>query len=106
MHLRKAVYALMGKIYKRLEMHEKAMFCFGLALDLKPPAADVATIKVLLLTQNLSFFFAHMSEQGDCSYECIDLYFFSIVSFQTHFPCKEINCGSPTFFRIHDKQEH
>ncbi|XP_038984046.1 cell division cycle protein 27 homolog B isoform X2 [Phoenix dactylifera] len=40
-----SVYALMGKIYKRLNMHEKAMFYFGLALDLKPPAADVATIK-------------------------------------------------------------
>ncbi|KAG6472955.1 hypothetical protein ZIOFF_070435 [Zingiber officinale] len=42
------VYALMGKIYKRLEMHEKAMFYFGLALDLKPPAADVATIKAAM----------------------------------------------------------
>ncbi|RRT58950.1 hypothetical protein B296_00046193 [Ensete ventricosum] len=41
-----SIYALMGKIYKRLEMHEKAMFYFGLALDLKPPAADVATIKI------------------------------------------------------------
>lgn len=43
-----SVYALMGKIYKRLEMYDKAMFCFGLALDLKPPAADIATIKVLI----------------------------------------------------------
>ncbi|WOK95310.1 cell division cycle protein [Canna indica] len=43
-----SVYALMGKIYKRLELHEKAMFCFGLALDLKPPAADVATIKAAM----------------------------------------------------------
>ncbi|XP_042446956.1 cell division cycle protein 27 homolog B-like [Zingiber officinale] len=42
------VYALMGKIYKRFEMHEKAMLCFGLALDLKPPAADVATIKAAM----------------------------------------------------------
>ncbi|XP_010913871.1 cell division cycle protein 27 homolog B isoform X1 [Elaeis guineensis] len=40
-----SVYALMGKIYKRLNVHEKAMFYFGIALDLKPPAADVATIK-------------------------------------------------------------
>ncbi|XP_058101665.1 cell division cycle protein 27 homolog B isoform X2 [Magnolia sinica] len=40
-----SVWALMGKIYKRLGMHEKAMFHFGLALDLKPSAADVATIK-------------------------------------------------------------
>ncbi|CAD5191219.1 unnamed protein product [Musa acuminata subsp. malaccensis] len=43
-----SIYALMGKIYKRLEMHEKAMFYFGLALDLKPPAADVATIKAAM----------------------------------------------------------
>ncbi|KAL5977571.1 hypothetical protein ACLOJK_041469 [Asimina triloba] len=40
-----SVWALMGKIYKRLGMHGKAMFHFGLALDLKPSAADVATIK-------------------------------------------------------------
>ncbi|KAM0942496.1 putative tetratricopeptide-like helical domain superfamily [Dioscorea sansibarensis] len=40
-----SVYALMGKIYKKLNMHEKAMFYFGLALDLKPPATDVAIIK-------------------------------------------------------------
>lgn len=44
-----SVWALMGKIYKRLGMHEKAMFHFGVALDLKPSAADVATIKVLYL---------------------------------------------------------
>jgi len=42
-----SIYALMGKTYKRLNMHEKAMFYFGVALDLNPPAADVATIKVL-----------------------------------------------------------
>lgn len=41
------VYALMGKIYKRRNMHEKAMLHFGLALDLKPSATDVATIKVI-----------------------------------------------------------
>ncbi|XP_042496293.1 cell division cycle protein 27 homolog B-like isoform X2 [Macadamia integrifolia] len=40
-----SVYALMGKIYKRLNMHDRAMLHFGLALDLKPSAADVATIK-------------------------------------------------------------
>ncbi|XP_077215925.1 cell division cycle protein 27 homolog B-like isoform X2 [Tasmannia lanceolata] len=40
-----SVWALMGKIYKRLGMHGKAMFHFGHALDLKPSAADVATIK-------------------------------------------------------------
>ncbi|OVA20244.1 Tetratricopeptide repeat-containing domain [Macleaya cordata] len=40
-----SVYALMGRIYKRRNMHNKAMLHFGLALDLKPSAADVATIK-------------------------------------------------------------
>ncbi|XP_021606699.1 cell division cycle protein 27 homolog B isoform X2 [Manihot esculenta] len=43
-----SVYALMGKIYKRHNMHEKAMLHFGLALDLKPSAADVATIKAAI----------------------------------------------------------
>ncbi|XP_072962662.1 cell division cycle protein 27 homolog B-like [Typha angustifolia] len=40
-----SLYALMGKIYKQLNIHDKAMYYFGLALDLKPPAADVAAIK-------------------------------------------------------------
>jgi anaphase-promoting complex subunit 3 len=48
-----SVYALMGKIYKRRNMHEKAMLHFGLALDLKPSATDVATIKVIGLFRNL-----------------------------------------------------
>uniref|UniRef100_A0A2P2LI86 Uncharacterized protein MANES_16G110400 n=1 Tax=Rhizophora mucronata TaxID=61149 RepID=A0A2P2LI86_RHIMU len=43
-----SVYALMGKIYKRRNMHEKAMIHFGIALDLKPPATDVATIKAAI----------------------------------------------------------
>ncbi|XP_059652708.1 cell division cycle protein 27 homolog B isoform X2 [Cornus florida] len=42
------VYALMGKIYKRRNMYDKAMLHFGLALDLKPPATDVATIKAAI----------------------------------------------------------
>ena len=42
-----SVFALMGNIYKRRNMHEKAMLHFGLALDLKPPATDVAAIKVI-----------------------------------------------------------
>ena len=42
-----SVYDLMGKIYKRRNMYDKAMLHFGLALDLKPPATDVATIKVI-----------------------------------------------------------
>ncbi|CAN1177462.1 Cell division cycle protein 27 homolog B, partial [Linum perenne] len=41
-----SVYALMGKIYKRRNMYDKAMLHFGHALDLKPSATDVATIKV------------------------------------------------------------
>ncbi|KAE8674358.1 Cell division cycle protein 27-like protein B [Hibiscus syriacus] len=40
-----SVFALMGKIYKRRNMHERAMLHFGIALDLKPSATDVATIK-------------------------------------------------------------
>lgn len=43
-----SVYALMGKIYKRINLHDKAMYYFGLALDLKPPAADLGIIKVTL----------------------------------------------------------
>lgn len=40
-----SVYALMGRIYKRCNMDAKAMLHFGLALDLKPSAADAAVIK-------------------------------------------------------------
>ncbi|CAI0425557.1 unnamed protein product [Linum tenue] len=43
-----SVYALMGKIYKRRNMHDKAMLHFGHALDLKPSATDVATIKAAI----------------------------------------------------------
>ncbi|KAG6668154.1 hypothetical protein I3843_01G142500 [Carya illinoinensis] len=43
-----SVYALMGKIYKQRNMHDKAMLHFGLALDLKPPATDVAAIKAAI----------------------------------------------------------
>lgn len=42
-----SVYALMGRIYKRRNMYDKAMLHFGVALDLKPSATDVATIKVI-----------------------------------------------------------
>lgn len=48
-----SVYALMGKIYKRSNMYDKAMLHFGLALDLKPPATDVATIKVTCMHYSL-----------------------------------------------------
>ncbi|KAH9323620.1 hypothetical protein KI387_018259, partial [Taxus chinensis] len=40
-----SVYSLIGKIYKRLNVPERAMYYFGLALDLKPSTADVAIIK-------------------------------------------------------------
>nr|GMD32212.1 cell division cycle protein 27 homolog B isoform X1 [Ipomoea batatas] len=43
-----SVYALMGKIYKRHNIHDKAMLHFGLALDLRPSATDVATIKAAI----------------------------------------------------------
>lgn len=43
-----SVYALMGKIYKRHNMYDKAMLHYGLALDLKPPATDVAAIKAAI----------------------------------------------------------
>ncbi|XP_060218050.1 cell division cycle protein 27 homolog B [Lycium barbarum] len=43
-----SVYALMGRIYKRHNMYDKAMFHFGVALDLKPSAIDVATIKAAI----------------------------------------------------------
>ncbi|XP_057513900.1 cell division cycle protein 27 homolog B-like isoform X1 [Actinidia eriantha] len=43
-----SVYALMGKIYKRSNVYDKAMLHFGLALDLKPPATDVAAIKAAI----------------------------------------------------------
>ncbi|XP_044464916.1 cell division cycle protein 27 homolog B isoform X2 [Mangifera indica] len=43
-----SVYALMGKIYKRHNMHNKALLHYGLALDLKPPATDVAAIKAAI----------------------------------------------------------
>lgn len=43
-----SIYALIGKIYKRKNMYDKAMLHFGLALDLKPSATDVATIKAAI----------------------------------------------------------
>ena len=46
-----SVYALMGKIYKRRNMHEKAMLHYGISLDLKPSATDAAAIKVIGLQE-------------------------------------------------------
>lgn len=48
-----SVYALMGRVYKILNKHDKAMFNFGIALDLRPPAADVAVIKLAMEKLNL-----------------------------------------------------
>lgn len=42
-----SVFALMGNIYRRRNMHDKAMLHYGIALDLKPSATDVANIKVI-----------------------------------------------------------
>ena len=54
-----SVYALMGNIYKRRNMFNNAMLNFGLALDLKPSATDVALIKVT--KSFLSCLWAHHS---------------------------------------------
>ncbi|XP_020239897.1 cell division cycle protein 27 homolog B [Cajanus cajan] len=43
-----SVYALMGNIYRRRNMHERAMFHYGIALDLKPSATDAAIIKAAI----------------------------------------------------------
>ncbi|KAI4376583.1 hypothetical protein MLD38_014329 [Melastoma candidum] len=43
-----SVYALMGKIYQCRRMYDKAMLHFGLALDMKPSATDVANIKAAM----------------------------------------------------------
>ncbi|XWS69930.1 hypothetical protein CRYUN_Cryun03dG0005600 [Craigia yunnanensis] len=48
-HYNACVYALMAKIYKWHNMHEKVMLHFGIALDLKPSATDVATIKAAIV---------------------------------------------------------
>ncbi|XP_061993975.1 cell division cycle protein 27 homolog B isoform X1 [Rosa rugosa] len=43
-----SVHALMGRIYKRRNMHDKAMLHFGIALDLKPSTTDVTAIKAAI----------------------------------------------------------
>ncbi|ESW11331.2 hypothetical protein PHAVU_008G021500 [Phaseolus vulgaris] len=43
-----SVYALMGRIYKRRNMHERAMLHYGISLDLKPSATDAASIKAAI----------------------------------------------------------
>ncbi|GLU14444.1 hypothetical protein SLE2022_310130 [Rubroshorea leprosula] len=42
------IHALMGEIYKRCQIYDKAMLHFGTALDLKPSASDVAKLKVAI----------------------------------------------------------
>jgi len=39
---------LMGRIFKKLEMPNRAMLNFSLALDLKPSSADVNSIKAAI----------------------------------------------------------
>lgn len=51
-----SVYALMGKIYKRRNMHDRAMLHYGMALDLKPSTTDAAAIKVICLQHQFFFF--------------------------------------------------
>ena len=41
-------YFLMGRIFKKLEMPNRAMLNFSLALDLKPSSADVNSIKAAI----------------------------------------------------------
>ncbi|CAM6127393.1 unnamed protein product [Calypogeia fissa] len=43
-----SVFFLMGKIFKRLDLPEKAMYHFLIALDLKPSTADVNLIKIAI----------------------------------------------------------
>ncbi|KAK7271765.1 hypothetical protein RJT34_27937 [Clitoria ternatea] len=43
-----SIYAMMGNIYRRCNMHERAMFHYGVALDLKPSATDAAVIKAAI----------------------------------------------------------
>ena len=40
-----SVFFLMGRIYKKLGLQEKAMINFSIALDLRPSNADVNSIK-------------------------------------------------------------
>lgn len=51
-----SVYALMGRIYKRRNMHERAMLHYGFSLDLKPSATDAASIKVIWLLTAIFLF--------------------------------------------------
>lgn len=50
-----SIFFLMGKIYKRLELPERAMYHFCIALDLKPSTADVNLIKVSCFSSSFSF---------------------------------------------------
>ncbi len=54
-----SVYFLMGKIYKRLDMLERAIYHFCIALDLKPSASDVNLIKVRV--SMLLFLYFHLA---------------------------------------------
>ena len=64
-----SVHALMGRIYKRRNMHDKAMLHFGIALDLKPSTADVTAIKVIASSICLTAFSVIVSNHSTCNIE-------------------------------------
>ncbi|KAK7266697.1 hypothetical protein RIF29_19347 [Crotalaria pallida] len=43
-----SIFAMMGNIYMRRNMYDRAMFHYGIALNLKPTATDAATIKAAI----------------------------------------------------------
>ncbi|KAK7291995.1 hypothetical protein RIF29_07597 [Crotalaria pallida] len=43
-----SIFAMMGNIYMRRNMYDRALFHYGIALDLKPSATDAATIKAAM----------------------------------------------------------
>ncbi|KAG4997226.1 hypothetical protein JHK84_028253 [Glycine max] len=47
----------MGNIYRRCHMHERAMFHYDVALDLKPFVIDATTIKVVVEKLIISYEF-------------------------------------------------
>ncbi|CAN8259119.1 unnamed protein product [Cochlearia groenlandica] len=43
-----SVHALLGNVYKRLNIFDKAVFHFGIALDLNPPPSDAVKLKAYM----------------------------------------------------------
>lgn len=62
-----SVHALMGRIYKRRNMHDKAMLHFGIALDLKPSTTDVTAIKVIAYFVCLTAFTVIVGNHVTCN---------------------------------------